>query len=126
MPSMRSMATPAGARGPALLIGNNFRTLLKYNNSNNYALAVALIAQQIEGGPGLASTWPRDLEPLSRAEVKSLQEALNAKGFATGTPDGVAGPATRVGLREYQKSVGLPADGYPTKDMLAKLLGPAQ
>ena len=81
-----------------------------------------LIAQQIDGGPGLASTWPRDLEPLSRSEVKALQEALNAKGFVTGTPDGVAGPATRVGLREYQKSVGLPADGYPTKDMLAKLL----
>ncbi len=121
-----SIITPAGARGPALLIGNNFRTLLKYNNSNNYALAVALIAQQIDGGPALASTWPRDLEPLSRAEVKALQEALNAKGFVTGTPDGVAGHATRVGLREYQKSVGLPADGYPTKDMLAKLLGRAQ
>ncbi|QIL72840.1 lytic murein transglycosylase [Diaphorobacter sp. HDW4B] len=121
-----SIITPAGARGPAILVGNNFRTLLKYNNSNNYALAVALIAQQIDGGPGLASTWPRDLEPLSRAEVKALQEALNAKGFITGTPDGVAGPATRVGLREYQKSVGLPADGYPTKDMLAKLLEPAR
>ncbi|MBF5006964.1 lytic murein transglycosylase [Diaphorobacter sp. NR2-3-3-1] len=117
-----SIITPAGVRGPAILVGNNFRTLLKYNNSNNYALAVALIAQQIEGGSGLVSTWPRDLESLSRSEIKSMQEALNAKGFATGTPDGVAGPATRIGLREFQKSVGMPADGYPTKDVLAKLL----
>lgn len=124
LPSLEeaSIITPAGARGPALMIGNNFRTLLKYNNSNNYALAVALIAQQVDGGTGLASSWPRELEPLSRSEVKALQEALNAKGYETGTPDGVAGPATRVGLREYQKSVGLPADGYPTKDLLKALL----
>ncbi|QNP50386.1 lytic murein transglycosylase [Diaphorobacter aerolatus] len=120
-----SIITPAGARGPAMLVGNNFRTLLKYNNSNNYALAVALLAQQIDGGSGLASSWPRELEPLSRSEVRSLQEALNAKGFQTGTPDGVAGPATRIGLREYQKSAGLPADGYATKDLLARLLGTA-
>lgn len=118
-----SIITPAGARGPAILVGNNFRTLLKYNNSNNYALAVALIAQQIDGAGGLRSSWPRDLEPLSRSEVRSMQEALNLKGFDTGAPDGVAGPATRIGLREYQKSVGLPADGYPTKDMLLKLQG---
>ncbi|MPM32978.1 hypothetical protein SDC9_79545 [bioreactor metagenome] len=103
-------------------MGNNFRTLLKYNNSNNYALAVALIAQQIDGGTGLTSSWPRDLEPLSRSEVRALQEALNSKGLDTGAPDGVAGPATRKGLREFQKTVGLPADGYPTKEILKNLL----
>ncbi len=121
-----SIITPAGARGPAILVGNNFRTLLKYNNSNNYALAVALIAQQIDGGSGLISTWPRELESLSRSEVRAMQEALNAKGFDTGTPDGVAGPATRIGLREFQKSVGLPADGYPTKELLKVLLETAK
>ncbi len=121
-----SIVTPAGARGPAILVGDNFRALLRYNNSINYALAVGLLARQINGGTGLTAAWPRDLEPLSRSEVRQLQEALNARGFDTGAPDGVAGPATRIGVRDYQKSAGIPADGFATKDLLQKLLSSPQ
>lgn len=119
-----SIVTPAGARGPALLVGPNFRALLRYNNSVNYALAVGLLARQIDGGTGLIATWPRDLTPLSRSEIKALQQQLNARGFDTGTPDGVAGPATRAGLRGYQQSQGLPADGYATRELLDLLQRP--
>jgi peptidoglycan hydrolase-like protein with peptidoglycan-binding domain len=31
------------------------------------------------------------------------------------------GPATRRGLRLYQRSLGLPADGYPTLELLQGL-----
>lgn len=119
-----SIATPAGARGPAFLVGNNFRTILRYNNSVNYALGVALLARQIDGGGPVAAPWPRDIEPLSRAQLQALQEALNRKGFAAGTPDGVMGPATRAGLRGYQRSLGVVADGYPTLELLQKLQAP--
>ncbi len=44
---------PAGVRGPAFLVGPNFRTILRYNNSTSYALAVSLLAQRIAGGPGV-------------------------------------------------------------------------
>ena len=113
--------TPAGARGPAFLVGKNFRTILRYNNSTNYALAVALLSQRLSGGPGVVAEWPRDLQPLSREQTRQLQAALNAKGFDTGTPDGVLGPATRAGLRKYQQSQGLLADGYPTLELLHSL-----
>ncbi|WP_342720292.1 lytic murein transglycosylase [Acidovorax sp. FHTAMBA] len=116
-----SILAPAGARGPAFLVGPNFRTLLRYNNAVNYALGVALLAQQIDGGPGVVAAWPRDLQPLSREQVRTLQTALNERGFDTGTPDGVAGPATRAGLRRYQQSVGAVADGYPTLELLERL-----
>ncbi|MFT4242605.1 MAG: lytic murein transglycosylase [Acidovorax sp.] len=119
-----SILTPAGARGPAVLVGPNFRALLRYNNSANYALAVGLLARQIDGGAGLQAPWPRELQPLSRAEVQALQQALNARGFDTGAPDGVAGPATRAGLRRFQQSVGLVADGYPTLELLHRLRAP--
>ncbi len=56
-----SILAPAGARGPAILVGNNFRALLHYNNSVSYALAVALLARQIDGGAGLQAPWPREL-----------------------------------------------------------------
>ena len=119
-----SILAPAGARGPAFLVGHNFRTLLRYNNAVNYALGVALLAQQIDGGPGVMAAWPRELQPLSREQVRALQTALNARGFDTGTPDGVAGPATRAGVRRYQQSLGLPADGYATRELLQRLLEP--
>ena len=112
---------PAGARGPAFLVGANFRALLRYNNSTSYALAVALLAQQIAGGPGVAAAWPRELAALSRTQVLALQTALNAQGFDSGTPDGVAGPATRNALRRWQRSVGLAPDGYPTLELLERL-----
>ncbi|MDI1236188.1 MAG: lytic murein transglycosylase [Polaromonas sp.] len=112
---------PAGARGPAFLVGPNFRTLLRYNNSTSYALAVSLLAQALAGGPAVQSAWPRDVPPLSRSQLLALQTALNARGFDSGTPDGVVGPATQGGIRLYQRSVGLPADGYPTLELLQGL-----
>ena len=115
---------PAGVRGPAFLVGPNFRTLLRYNNSTSYALAVSLLAQRIAGGPGVQGAWPRDLQPLSRDQVKALQAALNDHGFAAGGADGQFGPASRQALRAWQRGQGLPADGYPTLDMLAKLQAP--
>jgi lytic murein transglycosylase len=115
---------PAGARGPAFLVGANFRTLLRYNNSTSYALAVSLLAQRIAGGPGVQAAWPRDEPPLSHDQVKALQSALNARGFAAGAADGQMGPATRQALRAFQRGEGLPADGFPTLALLGRLQGP--
>ena len=115
---------PAGARGPAFLVGPNFRAILRYNNSTSYALAVGFLAQRIAGGSGVQAPWPRDLAALTRSQLLELQTALNQRGFASGTPDGVMGSATREGLRRYQRSVGLPADGYPSAELLARLQQP--
>jgi lytic murein transglycosylase len=115
---------PAGARGPAFLVGPNFRALLRYNNSTSYALAVGLLAQRLSGGPGVQASWPRDLVALTRSQLLELQTALNQRGFDSGTPDGVMGPATRDGLRRYQRSIGLPADGYPSAELLQRLQQP--
>lgn len=113
---------PAGVRGPAFLVGPNFRALLRYNNSNSYALAVGLLAQHLAGGPpGVLAAWPRELAALTRSQLQALQAALNERGFESGTPDGLLGPATRAGIRRYQRSIGLPADGYPTLELLQRL-----
>jgi lytic murein transglycosylase len=115
---------PAGARGPAFLVGPNYRAVLRYNNSTSYALAVSLLAQRLSGGPGVQAPWPRDLSALTRSQLLALQTALNERGFDSGTPDGVVGPATRDALRRYQRSEGLPADGYPTLELLQRLQQP--
>ncbi len=115
---------PAGARGPAFVVGPNFRAILRYNNATSYALAVNLLAQRLDHGPGVQAPWPRDQRPLSRSQLQALQTALNQRGFASGSPDGMVGPATREGIRRYQRSVGLPADGYPDMELLERVVGP--
>ncbi|MBN9331260.1 MAG: murein transglycosylase [Comamonas sp. SCN 67-35] len=124
LPAMRdaSILTPAGERGPAVMVGNNFRVLLLYNSSTNYALAVSLLAQQIDGGPGLLASWPRQLKPLARADIQTMQTALNQLGMDAGDVDGVIGPATRAALRRFQAGQSLVADGYPTQELLQRLL----
>lgn len=112
---------PAGAQGPAFLVGPNFRAILRYNNSVSYALAVGLLSQRLGGGPGVVAPWPRELRPLSRSEMRELQEALNARGFDSGTPDGVAGTNTRRAIRAFQRASAMPADGYPTADLLERV-----
>jgi membrane-bound lytic murein transglycosylase B len=119
-----SLLLPAGARGPAFLVGPNFRVILRYNNATSYALAVSLLAQRIAGGPAVQAAWPRDLQGLTRSQLRELQTALNSRGFDSGAPDGVMGPATQQGLRRYQSSVGLPADGYPTLELLRAITQP--
>lgn len=115
---------PAGARGPAFLAGPNFRAVLRYNNATSYALGVCLLAQRVAGGGALQAPWPRDERALGRSEVQALQGALRARGFDAGAPDGLLGPATRAALRAWQRSVGLPPDGFATAAQLQRLQAP--
>lgn len=117
-----SVITPAGARGPAFLVGPNFSVIMKYNNSTSYALAVATLSDRLAGGGPIAGSWPRDEQPLSRSEVMELQSLLAAKGFATGgSPDGLVGPATRGAIRAWQTTKGLVPDGFPTTTLLQQV-----
>lgn len=116
-----SVLAPAGARGPAFLVGRNYRAILRYNNATSYALAVGTLARRVAGEPGIRADWPRQETPLSRSQVRTLQRALNARGFGTGTPDGIMGPNTRAGLRAYQASQGLTPDGFATVSLLKRL-----
>jgi membrane-bound lytic murein transglycosylase B len=75
----------------------------------------------LNNGPGVQAPWPRDLQALTRSQLIALQTALNQRGFNAGGADGMMGPATREGIRRYQRSLGLPADGYPELDLLRRL-----
>jgi membrane-bound lytic murein transglycosylase B len=113
---------PAGARGPAFMTFANFRVILKYNNAAAYALAVCYLADQLAGRPAIVARWPRDEAPLSHDERVALQTGLTKLGFNPGKIDGVIGHDGKAALRAYQKTHGLPADGFPTMQVLAGVL----
>jgi len=117
-----SIYLPAGARGPAFLVFDNFKVILKYNNATSYALAICTLADRLEGGGRIVTAWPRDEVPLAPDERTTLQTTLKSLGFDPGVIDGVLGRGTRAAIRAYQQARGLTADGYPTKDLLARLM----
>jgi len=121
-PSDRAvLVMPAGVNGPKFLMLKNFYVIKRYNNATAYALAVGHLADRLIGGGPLAGDWSREHLPLKRSEVAELQNALNRKGFSVGSADGKVGPATRRGIRAFQRSRGLIPDGYASVVLLAKV-----
>jgi membrane-bound lytic murein transglycosylase B len=116
-----SIYLPAGWRGPAFLLFDNFRAVLKYNNADSYALSVCNLADRYRGGGGVVASWPTNERPLTSSERMTMQQDLRALGYDPGAIDGVLGRKVRAALRRYEKDHNLPADGYPTVEMLARL-----
>ncbi|HVP85771.1 MAG TPA: lytic murein transglycosylase [Rhizomicrobium sp.] len=112
---------PAGARGPAFLVFANFNAVLKYNAAVSYGLAVCLLGDRFAGGAGVVASWPRDEQPLTRAERMQFQQDLKALGFDPGEIDGVIGRKVRAALRQFQLARNLPADGFATKALLGMM-----
>jgi membrane-bound lytic murein transglycosylase B len=112
-----SLILPAGYKGPAFLVYENFRTILDWNRSNFYAIAVGHLADRLVWqGPLLA---PQTNEaPLSRAHTLKIQDRLNEMGYDIGKPDGIAGSRTRAAVKLFQKKKGIPADGYLSVELL--------
>ena len=52
-----------------------------------------------------------------------MQHLLKRQGYDVGEPDGKLGAATRAAVRQAQMKLGLPADSYPTGQLLARLRG---
>lgn len=107
-----ALLLPAGIEGPAFLVYDNFNAIMDWNRSILYALAVGHLADRLIGLPPLANPPPANEKSLTRAAVQDVQERLNRLGFDAGEPDGMAGSRTRAALSAFQRSIGVPADGY--------------
>jgi membrane-bound lytic murein transglycosylase B len=115
---------PAGARGPAFLVLQNFRVIMKYNPAEAYALAIGHLADRLAGGGPLVQSWPREERALTIAERTELQQLLARRGFEAGTPDGLLGPRTRTAIRNFQVATGQIPDGFASSVLLDRLRQP--
>jgi len=118
--SPAGLVLPAGWSGPAFLTLPNHYAIRTYNNSTSYALGIGLLADRFGGGGPLVTAWPVET-PLSLADRMAAQIALSRLGFDPGPADGVVGAGTRKALRAWQTDRRLPADGYLSSDMVARL-----
>jgi len=115
-----TILVPSGAGGPAFLALPNHYVIRRYNNAVSYALAIGLLADAMDGRPGVSRAWPNE-PPLSRDQAFALQRGLQALGFDPNGIDGVIGSGTRRALRQYQAARGLIADGYVNEAIINRI-----
>jgi lytic murein transglycosylase len=117
-----SLLLPMGRTGPAFLAYANFSAYTEWNNSLIYSTTAAYLATRIAGGPPMHRPAAA-VAQLPFNEIKELQQLLVRTGFDVGKVDGVLGQQSRTAVKAMQVKYGLPADSWPTAELLAKMRG---
>jgi lytic murein transglycosylase len=117
-----SIVLPMGRHGPAFITYDNFQVYLAWNNSLVYSLTAAYYATRIAGAPAMHK-GDGNIPPVTMEMTRELQQALTRMGYDVGGIDGKLGLATRQAVKAVQIKFGLPADSYPTPELLARLRG---
>ena len=111
-----SVILPQGRRGPAFLAYPNFDVYFEWNQSFVYVTTAAYFATRLSGAPVFDARNP---EPgLDDAQMRRLQERLQARGHNVGKIDGILGGRTRAAVQSEQTRLGMPADAWPTPALL--------
>jgi lytic murein transglycosylase len=114
-----SVVIPQGRNGPAFLAYPNFSVLFEWNQSFVYVMTAGYFATRLEGAPVFDAGNPDT--GLSGDQMRELQRRLQARGHDVGNIDGILGAGTRAAVRIEQQRLGLPADAWPTSDLLRAL-----
>ncbi len=116
-----ALLLPAGARGPAFLVTDNFGAIEAYNRADSYVIAVGHLADRIGGGGPILHPWPRDLRALTLPERQEMQTRLMAEGLYSGEADGKVGPLTLGAVKAFQKAHDMAPDSYASPEVLQAL-----
>ncbi|RDV05765.1 lytic murein transglycosylase [Undibacter mobilis] len=116
-----SLILPMGRKGPAFLAYQNFHVFTDWNSSFVYATTVAYFATRLGGAPPVNEAGAKDIRPITTEQMMELQRQLQKRGFDVGEVDGRLGAGTRKAVRTMQVQYGMPADSWPTDELIARL-----
>src|SRR2546429_9357714 len=117
-----SLLLPMGRTGPAFLAYPNFAAYTEWNNSLVDSTTAGYLATRIAGAPPMHRPAAA-VAQLPFAQIKELQQHLVRAGFTVGKVDGVLGQQSRSAVKAMQIKYGLPADSWPTSELLARMRG---
>ena len=116
------LIAPVGCDGETFLVFENFKYIMNWNNSVNYALAVGLLSDAIKENKVPAITNPRNriiVKTFSHTEIKKVQKRLKELNFYDGEETGFYGKVTAKAVRSFQKSLSKKSMFYKTgKDII--------
>ncbi|MBM7068632.1 lytic murein transglycosylase [Actibacterium sp. 188UL27-1] len=110
---------PQGRKGPAFLAYPNFDVYFEWNQSFVYVTTAAYFATRLSGATVYNAGSPD--AGLSDGQMRALQQKLQDRGYDVGKIDGILGARTRAAVQAEQQRLGLPADAWPTRQLLDKL-----
>ncbi len=116
-----SVITPEGKKGKAYLIGDNFYKIMHWNRSENYALAVGVLADYIKSGRKWQKVAESSAQRVKTDDVLKIQSFINQLGWFKLEEDGQLGSQTREAIKKVQQKAMLPQDGYPDYQLLRKI-----
>jgi len=114
-----SVLLPQGRGGPAFMAYPNYNVFFEWNQSFVYVTTAAYFATRLRGAPVFDAGNPPP--GLGEAQMKALQQKLQNRGYDVGGIDGILGAKTRTAIQKEQARLGLPADAWPTADLLNRL-----
>ena len=114
-----SLLLPQGRHGPAFLAYPNYKILFEWNKSFVYVTTAAYFGTRLTGAAPYDAGNPDPA--LSLDQMQALQEKLAALGHDVGKIDGILGASTRIAVQKEQTRLGLPADAWPTVELLNAL-----
>lgn len=114
-----SILLPQGRKGPAFVAYPNYRIYFDWNQSYVYVTTAAYFATRLSGAPVFDPGSPE--RGLNDGQMRQLQKKLARRGHNVGKIDGILGSGTRAAVQAEQKRLGLPADAWPTQDLLSRL-----
>src|SRR3954447_19316520 len=112
-----SLLLPMGRSGPAFLTYPNFAAYTEWNNSLIYSTTAGYLATRIAGAPPMRHP-ATPVAQLPFNELRELQQLLVKAGHNVGKVDGVMGQQSRSAVKATQIRFGLPADSWPTAELL--------
>jgi lytic murein transglycosylase len=115
-----SLLLTMGRNGPAFLAYPNFVAYTEWNNSLIYATTAGYLATRIAG----AAPMRQPAAPVAQLpvnELREMQQLLTRGGFNVGKIDGIMGQASRSAVKAMQVKYGLPADSWPSAELLTRM-----
>lgn len=116
-----SIVVPEGKNGSAYLVMKNFKVIMKWNRSENYALAIGILADYIKSGKKHQEIKLNSAVRLKTDDIIKIQSFVNRLGWFKLDEDGQLGTKTREAIKKVQKEAKLPQDGYPDYQLLQKI-----
>ena len=116
-----TITLPDGRRGRAYITLSNFRRIMIWNRSTNYALAIVTLADYIKNNTQFSPLKEKHQYKLTDEDILTVQRFANKIIKAQLKEDGRLGSKTTTAVKKLQKKWKLPEDGMPDYQLLFKI-----